>query len=371
MFNRDLSFKKKLISLTIVTFIFFLGYNITLPFIDTELVGFYSDRTFGLFGLPLVNTTSVFALGIIPFITAGIVFSLLNMVIPKLKTLNTGTELDRAKIRVATVIVGSLVACSQFFLLKNYWTSLDGLYLATSFSDNLTVFVLVFSGFFVLILLSSLVSKLGLIQGSSFILLLTLMIGFNHSISFLTTMQDKIAVFLISLTLLFIISFALLSFVKIDIITTTSSNNQASLPLFLKLFSTGIAPLIFASAVTGLIYLVYPDIVNQSILYYFVILTITLVLSFIWAKNTYDPLNIVNTLNRNSLTVKNALPGLPSAVVVNNAVNFTAITSALIVGYSFIIFPLIASEFVQGVSVALFIMLSIDFISKIKTAVKS
>lgn len=367
MFNSQSNLRLKLLSLFLVSFVFYIGYTTPLPFINTELVGYYSGNTFGILGVPLENTTSVFALGIIPYVTASIIFSLLNVVIPKVKNLNTGTDTDKSKIRMITFIASIIIASSQFFILKNYWLSQEGVYFGDSLADDLTVFLILISGFIVLVLLSSLVSKLSLVNGSSFILLLTLILGFRHSAIFLNGRPSTIiAVLLITLSLLFIVSFASLSFIKINIIKSTYPVKSGQLPLLLKAFSTGIAPLIFAAAVTGLVTLVYPDITNQTFMYYSVLLIVTIFLSFIWAKNTYDPLSITNTLTRNNLLIEGVIPGLPSALKINSVINFTAIISALVVSYSFVAFNLISFQFLQGVSVTLFVVLSIDFLTKTK-----
>lgn len=369
--SADSSFIKKIVYLAVVMLVFIIGYNTTLPFMNKTLISDYSANTFGLLGLPLENTTSIFALGILPYITASILFSLVSIIVPKIKNLNSGTESDNSILRMLTLAVSLLIATSQFFILRSYWVSLDGVYAPQSTLDEVQVFIMLVTGFLVLVMLGFLVSKLGIFQGSSFILVLTLVLGFRHSYSFLSGPGVLIPSILITLSLLVVVSFVALSFVEITTERSTYPNFNNTFPLFLKLFSTGIAPLVFSSAVTGLVYLVYPDIVNQILLYYSFILLVTVVLSFIWAKNTYDPLVIANTLAQNNIIIRNTLPGVPTAFAINNAVNFTAVISSVIVGYSFIAFSLISVTAVQGVAVTLFIILSLDIISKLANEYRS
>ena len=366
--NADSSFSKKIVYLSVIALIFILGYNVSLPFMNRTLISEYSVNTFGILGLPLENTTSIFAIGILPYITATILFSLVGIVVPKIKNLNSGTESDRSTLRVITLATALVIAVSQFFILRGYWISLDGVYLPQSFYDEFQVFTLTMTGFLLLVILSSLISQLGIFQGSSFVLVMTLVLGFRHSFSFLTDTGVLVPVILITLSLVVLVTFISLSFVNVVTERSVYPNFNNTSPLFLKLFSTGIAPLVFSSAVTGLIYLIYPDIVNQVLLYYTTILVVTVVLAFIWAKNTYDPLSIANTLEQNNLIVKNTIPGIPTAIYLNNSVNFTAIVSAFIVGYSFIAFSLISVTALQGVAVALFVVLSLDIVNKSKYA---
>ncbi|APZ96213.1 preprotein translocase subunit SecY [Fuerstiella marisgermanici] len=107
-----------------------MGFSITLPFIDHDAIreataagggGGLSDmlKMVQVFSASNITNGSIFGLGIMPYITASIVFQLLGTVYPPLEQLQKEGESGRRKLneytRYATVIICLL---QSFFLLK-------------------------------------------------------------------------------------------------------------------------------------------------------------------------------------------------------------------------------------------------------------
>jgi preprotein translocase subunit SecY len=93
-----------------------LGAHIATPGIDTAVIKSFFDQmagsVFGLFNLfsgGALEQLSIFALGIMPYISASIIFQLLTIVIPTLEQLQKEGEAGRRKItqwtRYATVVI--------------------------------------------------------------------------------------------------------------------------------------------------------------------------------------------------------------------------------------------------------------------------
>jgi len=114
--------RRKIFLTLILLAVYRLGYHITLPFIDHESIGKVMENaqsgTTGLGGLLQVVSVfsasdlqngSVFGLGIMPYITASIVFQLLATVYPPLEQLQKEGESGRRRLneytRYATVVV--------------------------------------------------------------------------------------------------------------------------------------------------------------------------------------------------------------------------------------------------------------------------
>ena len=114
--------RRKIFLTIILLAVYRLGYHITLPFIDHESIGKVMENaqsgTTGLGGLLQVVSVfsasdlqngSVFGLGIMPYITASIVFQLLATVYPPLEQLQKEGESGRRRLneytRYATVVV--------------------------------------------------------------------------------------------------------------------------------------------------------------------------------------------------------------------------------------------------------------------------
>ncbi len=93
-----------------------LGAHIATPGIDPQVIKNFFDQmagsVFGLFNLfsgGALEQLSIFALGIMPYISASIIFQLLTIVIPALEQLQKEGEAGRRKItqwtRYATVVI--------------------------------------------------------------------------------------------------------------------------------------------------------------------------------------------------------------------------------------------------------------------------
>ncbi len=98
--------------------IYRLGFQIPLPIVDPEMVkvaasqeGGVADvmRTAAMFSASQLNQVTIFGLGIMPYISASIIFQLLGSVVPSLEALQKEGEAGRKKIneytRYATVAI--------------------------------------------------------------------------------------------------------------------------------------------------------------------------------------------------------------------------------------------------------------------------
>ena len=107
-----------------------LGAHIVTPGINPEVVKNFFDQmggtVFGLFNLfsgGALEQLSIFALGIMPYISASIIFQLLTIVIPTLEQLQKEGEAGRRKItqwqRYATVVIALLQSSLLAIALEN------------------------------------------------------------------------------------------------------------------------------------------------------------------------------------------------------------------------------------------------------------
>ncbi len=108
--------RKRVIITFLLLAVYRVGVHVPTPGIDTQaLVAFFEQQKGTLFGLidlfsgGALRQLSVFALGIMPYISASIIFQLLTVVIPYLEKLSKEGEAGRKKItqytRYATVVL--------------------------------------------------------------------------------------------------------------------------------------------------------------------------------------------------------------------------------------------------------------------------
>jgi preprotein translocase subunit SecY len=107
-----------------------LGAHIVTPGIDPEVIRAFFEQMggtmFGLFNLfsgGALEQLSIFALGIMPYISASIIFQLLTVVIPQLEQLQKEGDQGRRKItqwtRYATVVIALVQSLLLAFALEN------------------------------------------------------------------------------------------------------------------------------------------------------------------------------------------------------------------------------------------------------------
>lgn len=110
-----------------------LGFSIPLPFIDQELLKQTLDRMGGegggvdrvitmlsLFSASSIGMSTIFGLGIMPYISASIIFQLLGTVYPPLERLQKEGEAGRKKINEYTRYATVLICLGQsFFWIKS------------------------------------------------------------------------------------------------------------------------------------------------------------------------------------------------------------------------------------------------------------
>ncbi len=122
--------KRKLLFTAFILIIYRLGSHVPVPGVDTSaLAAFFESQRGGLLGLydmfagGNLSRATVFALGIMPYISASIIFQLMQAVVPALEKLAKEGEEGRAKItqytRYATVGLAAIQAAGMSIAVEN------------------------------------------------------------------------------------------------------------------------------------------------------------------------------------------------------------------------------------------------------------
>ena len=115
--------RRRLLFTAVALAVYRLGVAIPTPGIDTKALSAYFEQARGLLGLVGVFTGgalerfSIFALGIMPYISASIILQLLTVVIPYLEKLSKEGELGRRKITQYTRYGTVLLSLVQSFFI--------------------------------------------------------------------------------------------------------------------------------------------------------------------------------------------------------------------------------------------------------------
>jgi preprotein translocase subunit SecY len=192
--------RKKLLFTFAIMVVFRLGAHIPVPGVDYKVVNDCIKQTGssgGLFGL--VNMFSggallqltIFALGIMPYITASIILQLLTVVIPRLEALKKEGQSGQTKItqytRYLTVALGvlqgtGLVATARSGALFSSCTNRYGIVPNQSIFTTVTMVICMTAGTAVIMWLGELVTDRGIGNGMSILMFLSIAAGFPSAL---------------------------------------------------------------------------------------------------------------------------------------------------------------------------------------------
>ncbi len=121
--------RKRLLFTAMILGLYRLGSWIPAPGVNADAIDQYLSRTGGIFNLlnlfsgGALSQFSVFALGIMPYVTASIIVQLMTVVVPRLSELQKEGESGTARInqytRYLTVVLAAAQALGYAFLFRN------------------------------------------------------------------------------------------------------------------------------------------------------------------------------------------------------------------------------------------------------------
>jgi preprotein translocase subunit SecY len=217
---------------------------------------------FNTFGGGALSRMTIFALSIVPYITASIITQLLTSIVPQLEALKKDGETGRKKInqytRYLTVIIAIFQASSMAIFLETVGDSPvmeSGLLFRVTFITSLV------GGTVFLMWLGEQITSRGIGQGSSLIIFAGIISGLPQGLALLFEMGRNrtisplfvVAVLVLATAIVLFVVFMERSFRKINIQypkrqvgNKMYGGNSTHLPL--KLNSSGVIPPIFAGA---------------------------------------------------------------------------------------------------------------------------
>ncbi len=255
--NKDL--RKKIGFTLLCLFIFKLGTAIVVPGVDNENLNVGFLKLLDMMGGGAMQNFSIFALGVMPYITASIVMQLLQMdIVPYFTELSKQGQTGRNKINQITRILGIILAFVQGYMFS--FAFMPG----GDVLDYLEVSLVLTAGTAFLLWIGDRITTKGLGNGISMII----MAGILASTPYMFTQAWTAFVDMATTQTAFlgIVKFILFVLVYVAIILgilyvqlaerrvpvqyankSTSSRNGATYMPF-KLNSAGVIPVIFASA---------------------------------------------------------------------------------------------------------------------------
>lgn len=403
--------RSKILFTLLLIFIYRVGTHIVLPGIDpTRLEQLGASASGGILGLidtfagGAFSQASIFALGIMPYISASIFMQLMTVLVPQFQKMQKEGESGRKKInqwtRYLTVAV-TLVQASAYVAYLRQITAQSGA-IIPGYADYFwlsTVIVLTAGTLFVMWLGEKITDK-GLGNGTSLIIMVGILARLPQS--FLQEFTNKsvrtgqILIFIIELAILFAIIMGCIMLVQgvrkipVNYAKQIVGNRQfggARQFLPIKVNSAGVMPIIFAQAVLFLptlfnftgtatgqgIASVFTD--HSNVWYMTIYAVVVIGFTFLYTALIFNPKQIADNLKQNNGFIPGVKPGQPTADYIGQVMDRITLPGALLLALVGIL-PGIAqrlgvtagfSTFFGGTSLLIMVGVILDTLQQIET----
>ncbi|CAB4928087.1 unannotated protein [freshwater metagenome] len=275
------SIRKKLLFTAGLLAIYRLGAHIPVPGVNVKAVNDIQQQFGGGGILNLLNTFSggglsriaIFALGIMPYITASIILQLLTVVVPSLEKLSKEGEVGQARItqytRYLTVGLAFAQSIGYVFLFRSFQPSAGQAVIENFNVGKLLLIVIVLTcGCMVVMWLGELITQRGIGNGISLMIFASIVAGLPNGLQAWWTNPDQVFKVMMPFLALAVIAAVVfiqegqrripVQYAKRVIGQRMSGGGQTYLPLRVNM--AGVIPVIFAASIMA-----FPPTVGQLI----------------------------------------------------------------------------------------------------------
>ena len=381
-----------------------VGAHIVLPGIDPDLLDTGKSNS-GILGLidafsgGAFSQASVFALGIMPYISASIFMQLMTVLVPRFQKMQKEGETGRKKINQYTRYLTVIVTLLQASAYVTYLSRMSGGAMLSAYTGYfwLSTVVILTSGTLFVMWLGEKITDKGLGNGTSLIIMIGIIARLPQSL--LQEFQSKsvrtgsILIFIIEMAILFAIIMGCILLVQgtrkvpVNYAKQIVGNRQfggARQFLPLKVNSSGVMPIIFAQAIMFLPTLVTIGggqainkmFTDHSNLWYMLIYSIVVVgFTFLYTALIFNPKQIADNLKQNNGFIPGVKPGQPTADYIGTIMDRITFPGALMLAFVGIL-PGIAqklgvisnfSHFFGGTSLLIMVGVILDTLQQIET----
>ncbi|QFQ32306.1 preprotein translocase subunit SecY [Buchnera aphidicola] len=407
--------KNRIIFVIISLIIFRIGSFIPIPGIDTTILSRILNHQkgtifemFNMFSGGALNRASIFALGIMPYISASIIIQLLTLAIPFLSELKKEGEAGRYKIneytRYATLILAFFQSVGVVTSLSSI-SSMRPIIVDTNFYFYFTAIIILVTGTMFLMWLGELITECGIGNGISIIIFTGIIAGLpsaiTHTIEQTRQGHLHLLLFLSVLLLIFLVVFLVVFIERSQrkIIVHYAQRQQGrriysaqSTHLPLKVNMSGVIPAIFASSIV-----LFPATIIswfgidkkysffKTILFYFqpnqslylVLYTASIIFfCFFYTGLVFNPRETADNLKKSGAFISGIRPGEQTAKYI-----YKIMLRLTFFGSLYITFICLVPEFMRsamnvpfyfgGTSLLIVVVVIMDFIAQIQTLIMS
>ena len=399
----------KILYTILMILIYRIGAHIVLPGIDPEAMEAGVQNNTGILGLidafsgGAFNQASIFALGIMPYISASIFMQLMTVLVPQFQKMQKEGESGRKKInqytRYLTVVV-TLLQASAYVTYLNGLTQQSGAILP-GFAPYfwLSTVVLLTAGTLFVMWMGEKITDRGLGNGTSLIIMIGILArlpqSFLQELSAKSVRNGQILLFIVEIAILIAIILGCILLIQgvrkvpVNYAKQIVGNRQfggARQFLPLKVNSAGVMPIIFAQAIIFIptIFANYNTqsnaflqaITDQSNIWYMVIYSIVVIaFTYLYTALIFNPKQIADNLKQSNGFIPGVKPGQPTADYIGSIMDKITLPGAILLALLGIL-PGIAQRlgvtqqfatFFGGTSLLIMVGVVLDTLQQIET----
>jgi len=396
--------RQKLLFTAMMIALYRLGAFVPLPGISEQArdSGLQSENAatslFSAFTGGAFNSLSVFALGIMPYITAAIVMQLMTVAIPKLQELSREGETGQQKItqytRYFTLALAFIQSIAMVFYLR---ATLPAAFAGSGPVGYFLVIITLTTGVMLTMWLGELISQHGLGNGISLIITAAIISQAPTAIQSLLENGNVTVMVILGLVLLLVVTAIVfvnegqrripITYAKKQVGRRMSQGGTTYLPM--KVNMAGVIPIIFASSL-----LLFPVILGQmagggtdSILgrvsaffapgspaYLILFAALIVMFTYFYTAVQFNPVEHADNLKKQGGYIPGIRPGEPTALYLNGVLTritlFGAIFLAAVATLPYAItgaLPLPQTVFIGGTSILIVVGVSLDFLRQLES----
>ena len=399
--------RSKILFTLMMIAIYRIGTHIVLPGINPNALKAGGANSTGILGLidafsgGAFNQASIFALGIMPYISASIFMQLMTVLVPRFQKMQKEGESGRKKInqytRYLTVIVTILQASAYVTYLQGMTAQSGGIIAGyTGYFWLSTVVVLTAGTLFVMWMGEKITDK-GLGNGTSLIIMIGILArlpqSFLQELSAKSVRNGQILVFIVEIAVLIAIIMGCILLIQgvrkvpVNYAKQIVGNRQfggARQFLPLKVNSAGVMPIIFAQAIIFIPTLftlgkqnglsaVLTD--HRNFWYMLIYSAVVIGFTFLYTALIFNPKQIADNLKQNNGFIPGVKPGQPTADYIGTIMDRITLPGAILLAFVGIL-PGIAqlmgvtqqfSTFFGGTSLLIMVGVILDTLQQIET----
>lgn len=403
---KSVELKKRLMFLLGALIVFRIGAHIPVPGVDAVALAEAFERSSGNGILGMLNMFSggslerfsIFAIGIMPYISASIVVQLASEIIPSLKALKKEGDVGRKTItkytRIGTVILASLQGLTAAAFVHQ-----QGVVVTTQFEFYFSTVICLVTGTMFLMWLGEQITERGIGNGISLIITTGIAAGIPSGIIQLWTLTDKgslhmltaLAIIFGALLLVYIVVFFEAAQRKIPIHYAKQQFGNVSAKnthMPFKLNMAGVIPPIFASSIilfpaTLISWIGSTDsngFMQKIVLWlqhgkplYIIIFAISIIFfCYFYTALVFSPKEMAENLKKSGAFVPRIRPGLQTSHYLENVVVRLTLFGALYITIICLIPEFLTSVanvpfYLGGTSLLILVVVTMDFSTQISS----